>query len=212
KLAKLRETQADEDRINARSVQPWQRTASLSVTRNERTYRPDLDPHGSGFVADVCRAQVMGDASAWARLARHMDEERVERPGYQERAAGDLTSSGAGGLVVPQYLVDETALSVAARRPFADNMNKHPLPPDGLSFIVPTVTTATSVAIQSTQLTAVSATSMAETDLTLSVQTAAGLQNVSRQAAERSRVDQFVIADLMNRYATALDNQIINQA
>src|SRR5262249_9048067 len=84
RLAKLREKRGDEDRSNARSGQPWQRTASLSVTRNERTYRPDTDPHGSGFVADVCRAQVMGDASAWARLARHMDEERVERPGYQE--------------------------------------------------------------------------------------------------------------------------------
>jgi hypothetical protein len=141
-----------------------------------------------------------------------MDEERAERPGYQERAAGDLTSSGAGGIVVPQYLVDMTALAVAARRPLADNMTRHPLPPEGLSFVVPTITTATSAAIQSTQLTAVSATSMVETDLTVSVQTAAGQQNVSRQAADRSRIDEFVVLDLMNRYATALDSQVINQA
>src|SRR5262249_22612208 len=65
---------------------------------------------------------------------------------------------------------------------------------------------------QATQLTAVSATSMAEIDLTISVQTAAGQQNVSRQAAERSRVDEFVMSDLMARVATALDSQIINQA
>src|SRR5262249_42957791 len=112
----------------------------------------------------------------------------------------------------PQYLVDLTAPAVAARRPLADNMTSHPLPAEGMSFVVPTITTATSAAVQATQLTAVSATSMAEIDLTISVQTAAGQQNVSRQAAERSRVDEFVMSDLMARVATALDSQIINQA
>jgi HK97 family phage major capsid protein len=154
----------------------------------------------------------MGDAAAWSRLARHMDEERAERPGYQERVAGDLTTTGAGGVVVPQYLVELTAQAVAARRPFADNCTRHPLPAEGMTFVVPTISTATSTGIQATQLTAVSATSLAETDLSVSVQTAAGMQNVSRQAADRSRIDQFVISDLFNRYATSLDSQMINQA
>jgi hypothetical protein len=154
----------------------------------------------------------MQDPEAQTRLARHQHEERIERPGYQERAAGDVTTSGLGGLVVPQYLIDETAEAVAARRPLADACTKHNLPPDGMTFVVPVVSTATSVANQTTQLTTVSATGMAETDLFLNVYTAAGYNNVSRQAVERSRIDQFVVSDLMTRYATNVDSQLINMA
>jgi HK97 family phage major capsid protein len=208
---------AEADRLSRQvhdtgAVPPASRTASFSVTRNERTYSPGTDPTGTNFVRDVARAHVMGDAEAYSRLARHMQEERVERPQYAERAAGDLTTAGSGGLVVPQYLVDLTAPAVATRRPLADNMTSHQLPSTGMSFVVPTITTATSAAVQATQLTSVSSTSLNETDLTVNVQTAAGSQNVARQAIDRGRVDEFVVADLMARYASALDSQLINQA
>jgi HK97 family phage major capsid protein len=190
------------------------RTTTVSVTREARTYNKGNDPKGTSFLRDVARAQIMGDAEAYSRLARHMQEERVERPQYAERAAGDLISSGIGGVMVPQYLVDETALAVAARRPFADACTPHNLPAEGMSLVVPVFTTGTAVGNQTTQLlgTGIGAQSMVESDLTLPVYTAAGYQNVSRQSVDRSRIDEFVLNDLMTRYATNLDNQLLNMA
>ncbi len=152
RLARAREEEADEARIEAQSRVRRDTGASLPaydevarIGSEARTYHQGNDPRGTNFLADVARAQVMGDAAAWSRLSRHAQEERVERPQNSERAAGDLTTSGAGGVVVPQYLVDLTAPAVASRRPLADNMTRHPLPAEGLSFVVPTITTATSV-------------------------------------------------------------------
>jgi hypothetical protein len=189
------------------------RTATFSVSRNERTYRPDNDPHGQQFLMDVARGSIFGDVQANDRLLQHSAEERVERPGYSERAAGDLLTGGLGGLVVPQYLVELYAPAIAAMRPFADLCTPHILPQSGMSLIVPKITTASSAALQTTQLTGVSATSVVETDLTLTVQTAAGQQNVSRQAVERGTgIDEMVTRDLFKRVATLVDSTLINAA
>lgn len=82
-----------------------------------------------------------------------------------------------------------------------------------MTLTIPTITTPTSAALQASQLSAVSSTSIGETDLTLTVQTAAGSQNVSRQAIDRGvGIDSVVLGDLFNRYNTALDSTLINQA
>lgn len=185
----------------------------VRVTSEERTYTKQSDPTGAQFLRDVAKGTLFGDVVSAERLHRHMQEERVERASgqYQERVAGDLATTGLGGLVVPQYLVDMTAPAVANLRPFADSCSHHSLPADGMSVTIPTITTPSSVAVQTTQLTAVSSTSVAETDLTLAVKTAAGSQNVSRQAIERGTgIDEVVVGDLMRRYATSLDNELIN--
>ena len=226
-LAEVRAVQADEDRLETRlgsitdtdagrRYRAASRTASVSVTRNERTYHQGNDPRGTNFLRDVARAQVMQDPEAQQTLARHQQEERIERAAYQERTAGDLitgtSGAGLGGIVVPQYLVEMTAPAAAARRPFADAITKHALIPDGMSFVVPRITTATSVANQANELDAVSATSLNETDLTVPVRTAAGQQTVSRQSVDRSNVDPFLLADLFAQYATNLDTTLLNVA
>jgi hypothetical protein len=191
------------------------RVERISVGRSERTYHQGNDPNGQNFLMDVCRSFVYGSTAVEAneRLGHHMQEERVERPQYMERTAGDLTTSGLGGLVVPQYLVEMYAPATANLRPLANNMNRHQLPVQGMSLVVPRITTPTSAALQTTQLTAVSATSAVETDLTVSVQTAAGQQNVSRQALDRGYgIGDMVMQDLFRRVATAIDSTIINQA
>lgn len=223
KLARAKKVEAEEVESEARmhaTHEPPKRTNAkpaydrvMRVTSEERTYTKESDPTGSLFLRDVAKGTLFGDPVSAERIHRHMQEERVERGVYAERAAGDVLTTGLGGLVVPQYLVDMTAPAVANLRPFADSCTKHPLPADGMSVTIPTITTATSAALQATQLTAVSATSIVETDLTLTVQTAAGSQNVSRQAVERGTgIDDVVISDLMRRYATTLDNTLINQA
>jgi hypothetical protein len=143
-----------------------------------------------------------------------MAEERVERQGqYMERAAGDTLTSNWTGLVVPQYITDLKAPAIAALRPFANICNQHDLPADGMSVNISRVTTASSAALQATELTTVSATSLDDTLLTENVQTAAGQQTLSRQAIDRGTgIEETVMDDLFRRYATTLDSTLLNQA
>lgn len=184
------------------------------VGREVRTYNPDVDRKGAQFVKDVIRQYLFGDVQSSSRLARHMHEETVERAGQMqgmiERAAG---TGAFSGLVVPQYLTDMYAPAVAAMRPFADICNHHDLPPNGMTVNISRITTASSVALQSSENSAVSATDMDDTLLTESIQTAAGQQTISRQAIERGTgIEEVVVDDLYRRYATSLDSTLINQA
>jgi len=221
-LADINVARADEADIQLRSAQQFpsgapaqpRRTAALSVGRNERVYRKDTDPHGRQFLLDVTRNFLSNDPTASERLARHMAEERVERPGYTERAAGDTTTSNWAGLTVPAYLVNLYAPQIAALRPFADLCCvPADLPPNGMSVNFSKVTTGTSVGLQATELTGVSATSIDDTLGTASVQTAAGQQNISRQAIDRGTgIENVTMQDLLRKYATTLDSTLITQA
>jgi hypothetical protein len=183
------------------------------VGQEERAYHAGNDPKGGNFLRDVARQFLYSDVRAAEKLSRHMAEERVERAQYMERAAGDTLTSNWAGLTVPQYLTDMYAPAIAALRPFADICNKHPLPPDGMSVNISRITTATSAALQSTELTAVSATSADDTLLTENIQTVAGQQTMSRQAIDRGTgIESIIMDDLFRRYATTLDSTLINQA
>ncbi len=179
------------------------------VGTEERTYRPDLDRRGASFERDVAAA-FFNDYEARDRLARHMAEERVERGDYLQRAVG---TSAFAGLVVPQYLTELYAPAAAARRPFADAIRGHALPPEGMTVNLSRITTATSADIQATQNSAVSETNIDDTLLTINVQTNAGQQTLSRQSIERGAgVEPVVLDDLFRRYASTLDSTLLNQA
>jgi len=179
------------------------------VGREERTYHRGNDPRGSGFVRDVARASLYRDVEAESRLVNHMREERVERAAYLERAVG---TGAFAGLTVPQYLTEMYAPAVAALRPFANVCNHHDLPPNGMTINISRITTASAVALQATENTSVQNTDMDDTLLTENVQTAAGQQTLSRQAIDRGTgVEDVVMDDLFRRYATTLDNTLINQ-
>jgi hypothetical protein len=183
----------------------------------QRTYRPDQDPKGIGFVRDVL-SFFRGDPGAGQRLGRHQEEEAVERSRYlspngpygQQRAVG---TGAFAGLVVPQYLTELYAPGTANLRPLADVANHHPLPPDGMTVNISRITTGSSVALQTSENSAVAEVNMDDTILTENVQTAAGQQTISRQAVDRGTgIDEVVLQDLFNRYASALDSTLINQA
>lgn len=167
-----------------------------AVVRSEpRVY--SRENRSVSFIADAFAAQFNNDFSARERLARHMNEEKVERR--------DVTSANFAGLIVPQFLTDLAAPFARAGRPFADASRKHELPASGLTISISKVTTGSSVASQ-TEGAAVSETNMDDTKLDVSVVTLAGQQNVSRQALERgTNVDSLVMADLVSAYHTALD-------
>jgi HK97 family phage major capsid protein len=175
-------------------------TAAAKVVSEPRTYAQQSE---HSFIRDAYAAQFNNDYAAQQRLARHMNEERIERR--------DVTSANFAGLVVPQYLTDLAAPLARAGRPVADVARKHALPASGLTINISRVTTGTTVAEQS-EGAAVSETNMDDTLLTLTVKTFAGQQNVSRQAIERgTNIDSLVMADLVSAYHTALDAEVIDK-
>lgn len=189
----------------------------VRVGREERTYHGGNDRKGAMFLRDVINRNFFGDHAATERLTRHMREEEVERSGYLTRSVG---TGGFAGLVVPQYLTDMYAPAVAALRPFADVCNKHALPESGMTVNISRITTPSSVALQTAENgdqgadpIGVSNTDMDDTLLTENIQTAAGQQTISRQAAERGTgIEEVVMDDLFRRYATSLDATLLNQS
>lgn len=182
----------------------------VRVGKEERTYHRGTAGKGGGFIRDVLKQYLYRDLEAEQRLIRHMQEERVERGQYLQRAVG---TGAFAGLTVPQYLTEMYAPATAALRPYADICNQHDLPDSGMTVNISRITTASGVALQATENTAVQNTDMDDTLLTENVQTAAGQQTISRQAIDRGTgVEEIVMDDLFRRYATALDSTLLNQA
>ena len=174
-------------------------TAPAVVRSEARTY--SRDNRSASFLGDAFAAQFNGDYQAKERLARHMNEERIERR--------DVTSANFAGLIVPQFLTDLAAPLARAGRPVADIARKHQLPASGLTISISRVTTGSSTAAQS-EGAAVSETNMDDTKLDITVQTIAGQQTVSRQALERGTgVDGLVMNDLILSYHTSLDASVV---
>ena len=170
-----------------------------TVVKSEaRTYSPKAE---SSFIRDAYAAQFNNDFAAKERLARHMNEEKIERR--------DVTSANFAGLVVPQFLTELAAPFARAGRVTADLARKHQLPDAGLTISISKVTTGTAVAEQ-TEGAAVQETDMDDTKLDISVKTFAGMQDVSRQAIERgTNIDSLVMADLVSAYHTTLNTAVV---
>jgi hypothetical protein len=182
------------------------------IGQEERTYHRGNTGKGGKFLRDVTRMYLFRDIEAEQRLVRHMQEERVERGQYLERAAGDAGTGAFAGLTVPQYLTDMYAPKARALRPFADACNQHDLPPDGMTVNISQITTGSTTALQANEFDTVSATSMDDTLLTENVQTAAGQQSLSRQAIERGTgIEDVTMNDLQRSLSTTFDSTLINQ-
>jgi hypothetical protein len=91
--------------------------APAVVKSEPRTY--SKENRSASFLGDAFAAQFNNDFSAKERLARHMNEEKVERR--------DVTSANFAGLIVPQFLTELAAPLARAGRPVADIARKHAL-------------------------------------------------------------------------------------
>jgi HK97 family phage major capsid protein len=203
-LKALRAREAELVEVEARKAAASALPATYggAVVRKEaRTYEPHA--RDRSFFADAYRSQFGYDGGSRERIERHMREVEVERR--------DITSGTLNGLIPPLYLLDQAAELARAMRPFADVVPQYELPANGMSVVVTRVTTGTATAAQTTQNTAVAEVDMVTTDLTVSVNTIAGQQDVSRQALERGAItDELIFRDLVADYATRLDAQVIN--
>lgn len=225
KLANLKEARAREEQadqlLNMRAGHDPATTATPAkpaydrvarIGQEERTYHRGNSGKGSLFLRDVARAWLNRDVDSEARLNQHMREERVERPQYLERAAGDAGTGAFAGLTVPQYLTDMYAPKARALRPFADACNQHDLPPSGMTVNISQITTGSTAALQANEFDAASATSIDDTLLTENVQTAAGQQSLSRQAIERGTgIEDVTMSDMQRALATNFDSTLITQ-
>lgn len=183
---------------------------------SKRTYSEDSDKHGVQFLRDVASQLIYGGAAADAnqRLGAHMSEERSERgdklDAYGNRAAG---TGAFAGLVVPQYLVDLYAPKARAGRPFADACRHHDLPATGMTAYIGKVTTGTTTDLQANEGDTVSETDIDDTLMSISIQTNAGSQSISRQALERGLgVEDATMEDLFRAHDTKLDSTLLNQS
>ncbi|MBI4900882.1 MAG: phage major capsid protein, partial [Actinobacteria bacterium] len=180
----------------------------LSVTE-PRTYTPETSREGVSFFRDAYLSKETDNWSSRERLQRHAREVEV----HKELTTRAQTTGGGAGLVIPQYLVELTALVARAGRPFANAVGtKLELPDTGMSIIIPRGTTGAAVASQATENSAVQNTDEVWANLTVPIVTIAGQQDVSRQFLERGAagIDLLVYGDLAGAYAAELDRQAVN--
>jgi HK97 family phage major capsid protein len=109
--------------------------------------------------------------------------------------------------MVPIPLLREIISTIDNQRPFIESIDRQPLPPSGMSFRIPSVTTPVTVALQSSQNTDVDSTEGDIDDITVTVQTFAGGNRVSRQLIDRSDPSYFdeLLRQLASAYANATD-------
>jgi hypothetical protein len=216
-LAAVRAEQEADQRSTEQAQERHSTAADAPAARvgaEPRTYARETDRRGVQFARDVAAQFLRNDAGANERLARHMNEERVER----ERAGHPLVERAGGtanfsGLVVPQYLVDEFAPLARAGRPFADACRHHDLPETGMTVNIGKVTTGSTVDDQAAEHAAASETDVDDTLLTINVATASGAQTISRQAVERGvGVEDTIVQDLFGAFAMNLDSKVLNKA
>lgn len=189
RITELQEAEARE----AAAAEQRARMPEVRVGREETTYRQGGE---HSFLRDAVLR--FDDVAASDRLRRNAAE--------MADHFRDVDTSAFGTLVVPAYLTDLYAPKLRARRPFLNQIRNEQLPDEGMTVEIPRGTTGTGVAAQATQGSAVQETNYDETDLSIPVNTYAGMQDVSRQAVERGRgTDSIIVTDLLDEYHTKLD-------
>jgi len=115
------------------------------------------------------------------------------------------TTRDAG--VIPVPLLREIVALVDANRPFVDAINRQPLPPSGMSFRVPRVTTSAAVAEQTSEFAELQSTQGQIQDFTVDVKTFGGTNDISRQLIDRSDPSYFeeLLRQLAQSYAHQTD-------
>jgi len=206
RIAELEELDARASAADAARAEldnaPEGRTPIVRVGEEPGIYRTDV--RASFFADALARREGRANGATLERLSAHEQRERLE--------ARDVATSAFGGLVVPQYLVDEFADVLRNGRAYLNSVRRLPLPDEGMTIVIPRGQTGSSTAAQATQNSAVSETNVDfDNDLTVNVRTFAGQEDVSRQTLERGTpgIDRLVYADLVADYAETVDASAI---
>lgn len=179
--------------------------ARVKLGAEPATYSAATAQEGVSFFRDLYSTQFgLGVRGAAERVQRY----EQEVAGKQQRA---VTTGSFGGLVPPEYLVDQAAIVAQAGKPFANVVQSLPLPAEGMQLVIPRGTTPAGADVQPTENSTVKNTDEVWANLTVPVITIAGQQDVSRQSLERGTpgIDAIIFADLSASHAVALDKQLL---
>jgi HK97 family phage major capsid protein len=176
---------------------------SVSVTSEPEVYTKRNG--SSSYFRDLYHVRQNGDVAASERLRRN------DRIVSEKRAIS--TTNGAGGEFVPPLWLEEEFVKLARPgRVTANLLPNQPLPAGTDSINIPKISTGTTVALQSTQNSAVAQTDLATTSISSSVFTVAGGQTVSLQLLEQSplNIDTIVLGDLAAAYAMQFNSLVLS--
>lgn len=196
---RIRDLEANVDAVN-RSAEMAARYGIVRVNAEPHIYRRDGD---HSFFRDLyARTFGRGDARGAA--------ERLDNHYRQAQELRDITVSSLAGMVPPIYLVDEYAALARAGRPFANSLNARPLPPEGVSFTVPRITTGSAAAMTS-EASGWNEQNIAVTNLTRTVEQVTAQQDLSRTLFERGGavVDDAIMGDLIAASEVALNTSLV---
>lgn len=126
-----------------------------------------------------------------------------------QAAAGDVLVADVPG-IVPTPVVGGIIDTMNADRPVIESARKLPMPKTGKTFERPFITTHSSVAVQSTELSALSATTMEIDPITITKGTYGGQLNISFQNRDWTdpAILNIAVADLGKVYARQTENVV----
>ena len=159
------------------------------------TTRPRIAPFrdAADYILTVVAAE-QGDTDARMRI---------------QAAAGDVVVADVPG-IIPVPVVGGIIDTMNADRPVIESARKLPMPKSGKTFERPFLTTHSSVAVQSTELSALSATTMEIDPITVTKATYGGQLNISFQNRDWTdpAILNIAVADLGKVYARQTENAV----
>jgi hypothetical protein len=159
--------------------------------------RSRLMAYAAELAAEIDRHSAEGERALRIINARYRSADDRETRRLVDEAVADLRAistgggttaaalSGAAAFVSPAFLLDAWAPYRGAVRSFADQCEKHPLPPYGMNVYVPSFSSGDAVTAQ-TEGASVTDTDPAAALQAGTVQTAAGRITLTQQLADRA--------------------------
>jgi HK97 family phage prohead protease len=181
---------------------------------------PEAAPTAPVIFAQPKKAPRLPSAGEWmaayhiggdtfAKINTAVIDWRKEHQSSFEAAAGDVLTTDTPGLL-PVPVLGPLVQNINFVRPVVNRLGARAYPDGGSqkTFIRPTITTHTSVAAQSPELSAVSATTMVIASNSVSKTTLAGQVTLSAQDIDFTSpaAMQLILNDLMGEYMLASDN------
>ena len=163
--------------------------------------------NGRSYFQDLAKRTLSGDAEATDRLVRASKQAQDE-----QRAIGNTNGTGGSGgeFAPPTWLVNEWIGLLRPGRVTADLLRSAPVPPGTASISIPKITGGTSVAVQTTQNSTVSATDITTSYVSTGFTTILGKEVVSQQLLDQSAVafDEIISQDLAAAYSAFFGAQV----
>lgn len=205
RILELEESEAAE----ARAAQTRKENGEGGEQRREpvKVSEPDIYAKGgpNSYFRDLFQAEVGRDYQATERLRRHAAHEMETRAVGNTNAAG-----GSGGEWAPPAWMTEEWINIIRPGRITANLFNHEDVPFGISSLnYPKLLTGTTVALQSTQNSALSSTDPTTGFIQTGFATIGGKNVVSQQLIDQARnFDNVIVADLGAAYAQQVGTQV----